>query len=243
MTDKLFKDDSVDRERKSIIRRAALLHDVGHGPFSHVSESILNKYYSHETEKEKIHERITGYLIRENDQIKKIIGADEIEKTIGLLTGSKVDFSVIRTIISGPIDADKLDYLLRDSYFCGVKYGVFDLHRMLNTLTTHVEKYDRQIALEQGGIHSLEQFVLAKYYMTMQVYRHKIRTITDAMIIRAVELGIEHDEIPVLKKLYCYEESDEYFDNYINFWDEKLIYDILNPKWFSDFKGIYYIMT
>ena len=94
--------------------------------------------------------------------------------SLGILDGEWGD-SVMKDIVSGPLDADKQDYLLRDSYFCGVKYGVYDLDRLVGVLCTHQDKQDRYLAIKEDGINTLEQFVLAKYYMTIQVYRHKTR--------------------------------------------------------------------
>ncbi|OQX80478.1 MAG: hypothetical protein B6D56_05040 [Candidatus Omnitrophica bacterium 4484_70.1] len=103
---------------------SALLHDVGHGPFSHVSEELLEKYASIPTnEREKIHEKITAKLIENNTELKNLLSVDDRKSIVGLLSGTKVDVSLMRGIVSGPLDADKMDYLLRDSYFCGVNMG------------------------------------------------------------------------------------------------------------------------
>ena len=231
-------------EKRRIVRLSALLHDIGHGPFSHISEDVLDRYSDiDETKKEKIHEKITAKLIEHNREISGLLSSDDRESIIGLLTGTKVDFSLMREIVSGPLDADKMDYLLRDSYFCGVKYGVFDLDRMLNTLDFYEESYDQHMAVRYDGINSLEQFVLAKYYMTTQVYRHKIRLVSDAMIIRGLELGIEKDGIDFLNRLYRYEDTEEYIENYLNHWDERVINELVfseRPGFAHDiFKRLY----
>jgi HD superfamily phosphohydrolase len=226
----------ADEEKRRIVRLAALLHDVGHGPFSHVSEDVLEDYSSLELPKEKIHERITTRLIESDKELGKLISSQDRGKVIGLLTGYKVDISVMRDIVSGPLDADKMDYLLRDSHFCGVKYGVFDLDRMLNTLTcyTDPESQDRHIAVTHDGLNSLEQFVLAKYYMTTQVYRHKVRSVSDSMIVRGLELGIEKDGIDFLNRLYRYEETPEYLQDYLKHSDET----VMNRLTSSENKGL-----
>jgi hypothetical protein len=162
-------------------------------------------------------------LIRKDKVLKDIIGRDKIDDIIGLLSGERVDISLMKQIVSGPIDADKQDYLLRDSYFCGVKYGVYDYNRMKNTFERYPIDGDCFIGVQKDGIHALEQFILAKYYMTWQVYRHRIRLITDEMIIRAIELGIDRDEIDMLKRLYIFDDSEDYFDNYLKWWDDRFI--------------------
>ena len=108
------------------------------------------------------------------------------------------------------MDADKQDYLLRDSYFCGVKYGIYDIERLIDTMDVQRDMDERVLAISADGVHTLEQFVLAKYYMTTQVYRHKIRLITDSMIIRAIELGITEDKIDYLRQLYTFDGSREF---------------------------------
>jgi HD associated region len=83
------------------------------------------------------------------------------------------------------------------------------------------------LAISIGGIHALEQFVLAKYYMTTQVYRHKIRLITDQMIERAIGLGIEVDNVGWLKALYSFDGSPEYIEHYLQWSDDRLVNEIL----------------
>jgi hypothetical protein len=98
------------REKRNIIRYSALLHDVGHGPFSHVSEAVLNKFFKSEHE-EKIHEQITQRLIESDSELKNILSPSEIGMVIGLLNGNIVDYFIMKEIVSGPLDADKMDYI------------------------------------------------------------------------------------------------------------------------------------
>ena len=113
--------------------------------------------------------------------------------------------------------------MLRDSHFCGVKYGVFDIDQLQSELCTVKEsqRVGRQLAISGDGVHALEQFVLAKYYLTNQVYRHKVRLITDQMLIRAVRLGIEVDQIEELAGIYAYDGSPEFAAKYTK-WDDRL---------------------
>jgi HD superfamily phosphohydrolase len=189
----------LDSEESRLVRLAALLHDIGHGPFSHVSEPILETFASIPREKrqKQIHEMLTDRIISTDKSLARVLSDRDREHIIGILDGVRDD-SVMKDIVSGPLDADKQDYLLRDSYFCGVKYGVYDLDRLIGTLCTHIDKEDRYLAIDDDGVNALEQFVLAKYYMTIQVYRHKIRLITDLMTERALRLGIEKDDISVM---------------------------------------------
>lgn len=176
-----------------MVRLAALLHDLGHGPFSHVSEEALERYSDHgklPPKTHKIHELITTILIREDSQIARSLAQNDREKIVNAL-GPGHGEPILKNVLSGPLDADKQDYLLRDSYYCGVQYGMFDLPQLHEVLCNIADPAgDRTLMIEPDGIHTLEQFVLAKYYITTQVVRHRIRLITDQMLIRAIILGL-----------------------------------------------------
>lgn len=217
----------LPEEQRRLVGMAALLHDVGHGPFSHISEDLLEKYSEIPGSKDKIHEVITADIIRSDPQLSTILSEDDRKAILSLLKGDHAPLSIMSEIISGPIDADKMDYLLRDSYFCGVKYGVFDIERLLSTLTSFEDQHDLHLAVLYGGVNSLEQFILAKYYMITQVIRHKIRSISDAMIVRGLELGIEADGLKMLHDLYTYEGSSSYLRHYLEYWDEKVVTELL----------------
>lgn len=218
-----------DDDKNKIVRYAALLHDIGHGPFSHVSEEILDHYSRNklsEKSLEKTHEAITCKIIEKNKEISKLLSDNQREEIINYIKGKNCD-SIRRNIISGPLDADKQDYLLRDSYYCGVKYGIFDIDRLISQLSIISDKYHPSIGVTNEGIHALEQFVIAKYHMTSQVYRHKTRLVTDSMIVRAIRLGIDKDNLSFLKELYCFNDGDEYIDNYLNWDDNRLVNTII----------------
>lgn len=215
-----------------LVRLAALLHDIGHGPFSHVAEPILRKHSSHEklpknVNESKIHELISAQIILTNRELARLISEQQREHIVGLLQGNFAE-AYLQEIVSGPIDADKQDYLLRDSLYCGVKYGIYDQDRLRNTLCVHRDEDDSVLAISVDGIHALEQFVLAKYYMTTQVYRHKIRLITDQMIGRGISLGIERDRIKWLEAIYSYDGSEEYVQEYLNWYDDRLVSHVLD---------------
>jgi len=229
LSDRLIEEDEIKR----IIRLAALLHDIGHGPFSHVSEILLDKYYDSvkvkPKSKEKIHELITAEIIQKNEELASFLSDTDSKQIVSYLQG-EIGESVVKGIISGPLDADKQDYLLRDSYYSGVKYGIFDMARLIGTLESFPQEHDHFLAVSRDGLYVVEQFVLAKYHMTTQVYRHKIRLISDSMIIRGLELGIEKDKLKFLKKLYRYNGTEEFVKNYIEWDDARLTTEILNSN-------------
>jgi uncharacterized protein len=238
VADSLCKRLDVDRHHTKLIRLAALLHDIGHGPFSHVSESILTQISGEALEKkagkkDKVHELITQQIILENNDLNHGLGVKDREDVVQLLRDG-LDQRLYRDIISGPLDADKQDYLLRDSYFCGVSYGVYDIHQLHNTLVKATDGDDEVMVVIKAGLHSLEQFVLAKYYLTTQVYRHKVRLITDNMLVRCMMLGVEHDKLSFLESLFRFplEEAkrSDYLKNYLEWDDQRLSIELLKNE-------------
>ncbi len=221
----------IDPDHTKLICHAALLHDLGHGPFSHVSETILDHLSppglgDEAGQKDKIHELITARIILEHPDLK-VLPDHEREDVKKLLKNGLGD-QLYKQVISGPLDADKQDYLLRDSYFCGVKYGEFDLRQLRESLIVDEEDGEQLLMVDENGLHALEQFVLAKYYLTTQVYRHKVRMVSDCMLVRALQLGVQTDNIEFLRKLYCYDAEDSgYLDNYLSWNDHRLTAAIL----------------
>lgn len=233
IADKLIdKRDMPDfHYKREAIRGAALLHDIGHGPFSHVFESVLqekNKDLVEKGEIEEIHEQITLDIIDLNEDIKKCFDNKTLELVKKIIAKS-MRRELEKEIVSGPLDADKYDYLIRDSNYTGVKYGFFDFERLLDTMTVLKNEMGNFIAFEKDGKEAVEQFLLAKYYMDSQVYRHRVRFITDHMIIKG--LTIASDEIPELKNLTTYISNNEKFiDKYLNYYDEKIFFIIENSR-------------
>lgn len=236
---RLCKQLDIDEHHSRIIRLAALLHDVGHGPFSHVSETILTNISGADLakkagKKEKIHELITQQIVLSSPDLNHgLSGKDRVE--IAKLLQEGLDQRLYRDIISGPLDADKQDYLLRDSYFCGVNYGVYDLDQLHKSLIKATDAGEEIMAVDESGLHSLEQFILAKYYLTTQVYRHKVRLITDCMLVRCMYLGVQEDKIPFLDRLFRYPLDDAqrpaYLENYLQWDDQRLSIELLKDEY------------
>jgi HD superfamily phosphohydrolase len=205
---------------KKLVSLAALLHDVGHGPFSHISEYSLQRFASAEqrekqTNTTEIHEDITCKIIEQNEHLFAILGQERADIIVKLIR-TNYGYPINHQIISGPLDADKQDYLLRDSHFCGVRYGVFDIDQLHRTF---IKGPDDLLMITENGTNAVEQYVIAKYYMTTQIYMHRVRRITDQMLTRAIGLGIESDNIEELADLYQYDGSDKFVENYST-WDD-----------------------
>lgn len=215
--------DQVDN-----LRLAGLLHDIGHGPFSHVSEQviedqmadrkkILKKYHA-----QNVQELLSILLIENNDEINGVLSDTERDGIIDLLNKGERR-SIGKDIISGPLDVDKFDYLLRDAYFAGVKYGVFDLEKVIGSLTPiRTSRKEEQLGIEDEGIYSVEQLLLAKYHMNVQVYQHRIRRIVDAMLVKGIEYALE-EGIDEIKSIFEFEDSQEFLSNFIQADDNEVV--------------------
>ena len=187
---RLAENLNLDEDDRRVVRAAALLHDIGHGPFSHVSEAVLDERNGISG----VHEAISVAIIRTDEQLAAAFGTDLCNQAADLIghTGDFAVRSVLRDIVSGPTDADKLDYLLRDSYFAGVHYGEYDLPRLLDTATRIGDDNDLEtyLGFHSGGLWAVEGLLLARHHMHRQVYGHKVRVATDIMIQRALSLAI-----------------------------------------------------
>jgi HD superfamily phosphohydrolase len=183
-------EDEFNDEQVTIVRAAALLHDIGHGPFSHVSENVLED----RNKVSEVHEAISVAIIRTDADLHTALGKDVCLQAADLIAheGAYEVRSALRDIVSGPSDADKLDYLLRDSYFAGVSYGTYDLQRLIDTVDVinpgGAESY---LGFKADGLWAVEGLLVARHHMHRQVYGHKTRVATDILVERALSLGIE----------------------------------------------------
>jgi len=173
---------------KSVLRMAALCHDLGHLPFSHAAEeALLPEGYDHEQltkaiiysdEMQDIWSKMTPPL-RADDIVKLAVGP----KRAAPLELSTWETVLAEIIIGDALGADRMDYLLRDAYHAGVEYGTFDYHRLINTLrilpATYQDTDEPALGLEAGGLESSEGLMIARHFMYKQVYLHHIRRVYD----------------------------------------------------------------
>jgi HD superfamily phosphohydrolase len=220
-----YNDDGLRRDRM-IVRLAALLHDVGHAPLSHAAEEIMPAKPDGTRYK---HEDYTAAIIRwelrdviENHQVNANynISADDIAQLIEGRYGERANFSrrliFWRQILASQLDADRMDYLLRDSYHAGVRYGVYDIDRLINCLcafTVKVEEDEQKIVIgvSEDGWHAAESLILARYYMFTQVYYHKTRRIYDYHIAEAMKSALPRRGLPPPQKMQEYLRYDDWW--------------------------------
>lgn len=201
------------------MRFAALLHDVGHAPFSHASEELFPKQNSSKRYK---HEDYSVAIIR--SELRSAIEEHQLNANYGLhaediatlVEGSTKAKQPIfwRDLISGPLDADKMDYLLRDSYHAGVEYGRFDLRRIVTTIRAIGSRdgHPPRLGVSKGGLHAAEALVLARYFMFTQVYFHKTRVAYDIHLREALKEMLPNKLFPkpVGSKLKSYLRWDDW---------------------------------
>src|SRR5450631_4131533 len=153
---------------------AILLHDVGHGPFSHALENILIENTDHES----VSLQIMQVLNRELH--------GELNTAIAIFT-NLYPKKFLHQLVSGQLDVDRMDYLNRDSFFTGVSEGVIGYDRIIHMLTVH----EGELMVEEKGIYSIEKFLVSRRLMYWQVYLHKTVLSGEKMLVRIIERARE----------------------------------------------------
>jgi HD superfamily phosphohydrolase len=226
-----FTDGGLERDR-IILRTCCLLHDVGHAPFSHATEELMpkdenGKHYKHEDYSAAIVLHLMKDVIENhpfNENYK--ITADEIAN---FLQGKPESGRTLlwRSLLSSQLDADRGDYLLRDSYHIGVAYGKYDLNRLIVTMTVTIDNDGNPVlAVEEGGIHSAEALIIARYMMFTQVYFQHTRRAYDyhiAMTIKDLLSEKQKDAFPP-------PTSRENIEEYLKWTDWYVLGEINNGK-------------
>ncbi|WP_078556212.1 HD domain-containing protein [Bacillus alkalicellulosilyticus] len=164
-----------DDKERLLCLCAALLHDVGHGPFSHSFEKVFGSD----------HEEWTRQIILGNTEVNAVLArvdksfpqkvADVIEKTYSN--------KLVVSLISSQIDADRMDYLQRDAYYTGVSYGHFDMERILRVM----RPTEDQVVIKQSGMHAVEDYIMSRYQMYWQVYFHPVTRSAEVILSKILQ--------------------------------------------------------
>ena len=171
----LLSDDEVQ-----IVRMASLLHDVGHGPFSHVFEHLLVKFLN------KTHEDMTRWIIQKSELRDIISGLGYDSDAIGKLAVGELrrrGMAFLDQIIQSTVDVDKLDFVVRDTYHTGAEYGYVDIFRLIHMLDVLGEN----LAVDVGALSALESFVLARLESFRSIYFHRVGRAAQIMLATAME--------------------------------------------------------
>ena len=185
ITERLRASVTISDDEWQAVRLAGLLHDVGHGPFSHSSEEILVKYRGLN------HEQLGKEVVEKSELADVLKGCGfEPKDIIDLTFGTEVKGKrYLHQITASQVDADKLDFLVRDSYYTGVEYGRIDISRLIQAM----DVIGDEIAIDLKALYALEAFMIARYEMFLAVYYH--RSVRSAEIMLHKAMDYTHDII------------------------------------------------
>lgn len=183
IADVLAQSGVISKEERQLVRIAGLLHDIGHGPFSHSFEEVLVKHRGLN------HEEMGKRVIKESELADRIseIGYSARE-VVDLAFGKGMEKKhYLHQIVASQIDADKLDFLVRDSYYTGVEYGKIDIRRLIQAMSV----YGDDIAIDLKALFALEAFMIARYEMFLAVYYHHAVRAAEILLHKAMDCAHE----------------------------------------------------
>src|SRR5687768_2471604 len=180
--DRLGETYKIAEEDRAAARAAALLHDVGHGSFSHVMENVLGFH----------HEALTAQAVSSAEtEIGQVLSSysPELPGRVAAIVEGTFKPASLAQLVSSQLDVDRMDYLLRDSLMTGAKYGLYDLEWIVNAL--QIDEEGDRIYVAARGVFAVEEYLQARYYMFRQVYFHRTLRSAEAVLRSALRRALE----------------------------------------------------
>ncbi|PDO11149.1 MAG: hypothetical protein BLM47_03685 [Candidatus Reconcilbacillus cellulovorans] len=158
------------REQSMVCLCAALLHDIGHGPFSHSIERVFGVR----------HEDWSCRIVTGETEVRRVLEAYDpgLPERVAAVISKTYPETIVVSLVASQLDADRMDYLLRDAYYTGVRYGTFDLERILRVLRPH----GGLLVVKESGMHAVEDYLMSRYQMYWQVYFHPVTRSSEILL-------------------------------------------------------------
>ncbi|AGX06640.1 MULTISPECIES: HD domain-containing protein [Bacillaceae] len=196
---------------------AALLHDLGHGPFSHSFEKVFDLD----------HEHYTQAIILGNTEVNLVLSraGKDFPKDVADVIAKTYRNKQVVSLISSQIDADRMDYLQRDAYFTGVSYGHFDMERILRVMRPRED----QVVIKQSGMHAVEDYIMSRYQMYWQVYFHPVTRSAEVILTKILHRAKQlHENYYAFKYLplhfYTLFEGEVTLEDYLKLDEAVILY-------------------
>ncbi|WP_153368987.1 HD domain-containing protein [Candidatus Phytoplasma sacchari] len=227
-TNSFFLNNKIHLRTKLLLLTSSLLHDVGHGAYSHVFENIFKTK----------HEDKSAQIIVSNSEIISILNEidEEFKHDVSSIIKKKGKFKLIEQLLSSQLDFDRLDYLKRDAFFVGVSYGFIDTDRLIRIIDIE----NNQVVFKQSGVSSIENYLISRYHMYNQVYYHP-KVIGYSIILEKIFHRIQYlvnskyafdleSIISLFKKFIKNKNNINYYLEIDDFYINSLIFYFKNEK-------------